>query len=124
MMRSALLGLLSLFVFTNANADCMNSPDKQIEAKIDKISLPVYDAKGSEVKGCILHSNGKVLGYADEDRLCLSRVGSNIKVRLSYGCCDTGPDFGDAECVIRTKAPFGVGSTHGNGVAVHFAVVP
>jgi hypothetical protein len=120
MTRVFALCLISLLAYTNAHADCSRIPDKQTEAKIDGISAPIFDARGNKVKGCILHTAGKVLGYATSDKLCSSRIGSILKVRLSYGCCDTGPNFGDVECIVRTRPPFGMG-THGNGIWVQAA---
>jgi hypothetical protein len=116
--------LLSLFIFsllfyTDAYADCSAMPDKSIEVKIDKISSPVFDGSGNEVKGCLLHAEGQVIGYTQEDNLCHSTLGSSYKVRLSYGCCDTGPDFGDLECIVRSKLLLGISPAHGNGVVVH-----
>lgn len=123
-MRVFLFSLCSLFIMTSAYADCMSGPDRQTEVKIDKISSPVYDPIGSKVNGCILHSKGKVLGYTREARLCQSAVGSNLKVRLSYGCCDTGPDAGEIACIIRSKPSLGISQAHGNGVTIYSAIAP
>lgn len=118
MMRIFFLSSLGLLIAANAYADCAPRPGKQTDAKIDKISLPVFDAKGRKYPGCILHSDGKVLGYAREDKLCRTAPGSRLKLRLSYGCCDTGPDSGDLECIIRSKPFLGIDPAHGNGVIV------
>jgi hypothetical protein len=115
------LSLLGVLAFTSAHADCMKRADKQTEAKIDGISAPVYDGRGNKVEGCILHTAGKVLGYARNKTLCSGRAGSTVKVRLSFGCCDTGPDFGDVECIVRSRPSLGIGALHGNGVWVQSA---
>ena len=118
----SLFGVGALF-FTNAYADCLYTPAKQADVKIDRISAPVFDAQGNELKGCLLLTEGKVLGYTIEDNLCRSALGSSHTVRLSYGCCDTGGDFGDVECIVRSKPSSGMGSAHGNGMWVN-AVTP
>jgi len=99
----------------------MNSPPRQLSARLDHVSTRVFDGKQREVKGCILHSDGKVLGYANDNRLCRAPPGKTIKVLVSHGCCDTGPDFGDLECIVRSK---GALPAHGNGVIVHSAPGP
>lgn len=121
-MRAFLLSSIGVLIFTSAHADCAAIPDKRIQTGIDKVSAPVYDARGREFKGCILHAKGKVLGYATEDSLCHGPLGGNRQLRLSYGCCDTGPDFGDAECIVRSKPLPSIGAAHGNGVTVHSAM--
>lgn len=119
--KAFLFGLWGVLIFTNANADCRRVPDKQVQVKIDKISAPLFNGKGAPVKGCILHTNGRVLGYTQEEKLCHTRVGNNLALRLSYGCCDTGPNFGDVECIVRSKAALVFDVAHGNGVVVHSA---
>lgn len=118
-MKVFILALFSTLFIPDAYASCSGRADKETEVKIDKISLPLYDASGKEFKGCLLHAKGKVFGYTQEDNLCHSALNSSIKVRLSYGCCDTGPDAGDVECIVRSKPLLGIGSVHGNGVVVH-----
>lgn len=119
MVKTLLLSTAGLLVFTNANADCRRIPDKQVQVKIDKISAPLFNGKGAPVKGCILHNNGEVLGYTQEEKLCHTRIGDKLALRLSYGCCDTGPNFGDVECIVRSKAKFVFDVAHGNGIVVH-----
>ncbi len=115
----ALLSIGSLLRVTPAHADCAGTPDQQVNITIDAISAPVYDATGHEFKGCLLHAGGQVVGYAKEDKLCNTPLGSNIKLRLSYGCCDTGPNSGDVECVIRSKPQGKEAPAHGNGAIAH-----
>lgn len=123
-MRIYLASVLGLFVYSGAQANCIYRQDKISRVKFDEINAPLYDARGIAVPGCLLHGRGKVLGYAREDRLCSSRTGKTVKVRLSYGCCDTGPDQGDLECIVRTKPSSGASPAHGNGVVVHSADGP
>ena len=112
--------LLSIMLFaTHAYADCVSVPDKQTQVNIDKVSSPVFDASGNELKGCLLHSDGKILGYSKDEGICHMAPTKNANVRLSYGCCDTGPDSGDVECIVRSKSFLGIGAAHGNGVIVN-----
>jgi hypothetical protein len=115
-----LISLLSTMLFVaHAYADCVVVPDKQAQVNIDKISAPVFDASGNELKGCLLHSDGKILGYSKNNGICHMVPTKNVSVRLSYGCCDTGPDDGDIECIVRSKSLLGIGAAHGNGVIVN-----
>ncbi len=99
-----------------AYADCAGRPDTQTHITLERVSTPVYDAAGNAFKGCLLHANGEILGYAVEAPLCQTAPGTPLDVRLSYGCCDTGPNSGDSECIIRShENP----PAHGNGVVVH-----
>jgi hypothetical protein len=117
-----LIPLLSAMLFAApAYADCASIPDKQTKVKIDKITSPVFDANGNELRGCLIHSKGKVLGYSKDDSLCSIVSSQNFNVRLSYGCCDTGPDSGDIECIVRSKPFLGIGSAHGNGTTVNLS---
>jgi hypothetical protein len=113
---------LGMLIVTPAYANCVNVPDREILININKISAPVFDAGGKELKGCLLHSAGKVLGYSRDNRLC-SAPAQNVKVRLYSGCCDTGPDFGDVECIVRSASFLGsgIGAAHGNGIIVNSA---
>ena len=124
-MRLFLLTMVGLLATTNAFADCAFMPGTPfppppIEAKIDTISAPVYDAEGKLQKGCILSSGGEVLGYAREHRLCHMKPGKTVKVSLfPAGCCDTGPGPGtDFTCGVRAKSPDGTQTVYGNGMSV------
>src|SRR5688572_15414423 len=112
-MRNAASLFLGMSCIVSAHADCVAVPDQYAEVTISTISAPVYNAEGYELKGCLLHAEGKVLGYATEQGLCQSQPGRSVKVRLSHGCCDTGPDSGDVECIARSKPRVGFGA-HGN----------
>ncbi len=116
--RIFLLILSGLLVCATAFADCGLVPDRVVDAKIDKISAPVFDAEYKPQKGCLLSSGGEVLGYATEDNLCHLTPGKTVKVRLSQdGCCDTGPGpGGDFTCVLRAWSLSGM--VYGNGVDV------
>jgi hypothetical protein len=117
-MRRFWLGFLSFVVFEPAYGDCVNPPPRQIQARLDNVSTPVFDGNKHEIRGCILHSEGRVLGYTNENRLCHAPMGKTLKILVTRGCCDTGPDFGDVECIVRSK---GAHPAHGNGVTVHSA---
>ncbi len=117
-MKFLILALLFLFCVSTAHASCMPSPDETKTVTLEKIDAPVFDGNGSEFKkGCILHAGGAVLGYASDPALCQHPLGKEIPVILSRGCCDTGPDSGDAECVARSKPNKGV-AAHSNGISV------
>ena len=110
--------LTGLFLVSNAYADCIITPNARKSVKIDAISAPLYDAQGKRYKGCLLQAQGKILGYAKDERLCKTALNATIMVELTYGCCDTGPDSGDLECTLRTKSGLMRPSVHGNGVTV------
>ena len=120
-MRVLFLSLVGLLVAGSATADCVFGPDTRIRVKIDTISAPVFDAKGNREDGCILSADGKVLGYATEDRLCHMTPGGTVTVSLgAIGCCDTGTGpGGDFGCVIRAQS--GATTVYGNGMGVSSA---
>ena len=110
--------LFTMLHVSGAYARCLPYPDKEIQVKLEKVSAPVYDSAGETLKGCLLHADGKLLGYSVQEALCQSPVDVTLNVSLFYGCCDTGPDSGDVECIVRSGSLFGIGSVHGNGVVV------
>lgn len=117
MFRIMIIALVGTLVANHAHAGCMAVPDKVLEVTIDGVIAPVYTADGAVQKGCLLRSDKKTLGYTTSDMLCKAE-GTRAKVKLSHGCCDTGPDSGDIECVVRSRSILGLGSTHGNGIWV------
>ncbi|NDF12586.1 MAG: hypothetical protein EB060_07245 [Proteobacteria bacterium] len=118
-MRFFSILFVSLFFAAAAHADCALVQDNFDEIRVDNIFLPLYDAMDMPVKGCLVQSNGKVVGYSTDEGLCKTPLGTMVKIRLTYGCCDTGLDSGGTECVVRSKSPLGVESAHGNGVILH-----
>jgi len=103
---------------SNAFADCEGWLDTVVDAKIDKVSAPVYDPQGKLQAGCILSADGKVLGYASEDSLCRLTPGRTFRVHLvQSGCCDTGPGPGaDFTCGLRARSS--AETVYGNGLTV------
>lgn len=117
-MKFFVLILLVLFGADTAFASCMPSPDETKTVTLEKIDAPVFDGSGGEYeKACILHASGAVLGFSSSPALCQHALGKEITVILSRGCCDTGPDSGDAECVARSKPAYGT-AAHSNGIVV------
>jgi hypothetical protein len=117
-MKFFVLILLVLFGADTAFASCMPSPDETKTVTLEKIDAPVFDGNGGEYeKACILHADGSVLGFASDSVLCQHALGKEITVILSRGCCDTGPDSGDAGCVARSKPAAGK-PAHSNGISV------
>lgn len=107
-----------LFFAGDGYASCMPSPDETKTVTLEKIDAPVFDGRGGEYeKACILHAGGGVLGFASDPALCQHALGEKITVILSRGCCDTGPDSGDAGCVARSKPATGK-AAHSNGISV------
>lgn len=118
-MRFVLSALFSILFTANALADCSVPADRYMSVNISEISSPVFDYEGNELKGCLVHADEDILGYATESQLCNAKSGSESKIRLSYGCCDTGRNSGEAACLVRAKNWFGIESAHGNGVSVY-----
>lgn len=118
-MRIFLSGLFCMVFFADAYADCGGDRYNTAEVTLEQISAPLTDAKGKVYNGCLLHAGGNVLGYAREDALCHAAPGQKVKVVLAHdGCCDTGPDNGDLECIVRS------GAAHGNGMSVYSVASP
>lgn len=117
-----LMGYLFLCLLALASAEaqasCVGGSDQSITAAIDKAHAPVSDGSGYAQPGCILESDGKVLGYTSYNYLCHLPAGEKVDLRLSYGCCDSGPDSGDLVCTVRVKKVGGLISVHGNGVGL------
>lgn len=112
---SLLMAAVVFFHTAAAEASCGGSPDINKRVVIEKIEAPVFNGGGEELIGCLLHAKGTVLGYSTDVALCTGALGKKRAVTLSRGCCDTGSDFGDAECVARPKT----GTARANGMRVH-----
>ena len=115
--------LLSLLVLTalmilhcnNVSASCMaTSPPPIIELQIEKAVGPVFDYEGKQYPGCLLLSAGRVDGYSNENSLCQRQYPRKLKLQMNYGCCDTGPNYGELVCILRTDN--GKQVFHANGV--------
>lgn len=116
-------GILSLLIFipasvTYANCALLNSENVTHDITIQQSYLPVYDGSGYKHPGCIVQTDGKIIGYTPYNYLCNLSADEKIKVRLVPSCCDTGPNSGDLACTVRTTNILGFESAHGNGQSV------
>ncbi|MFN5351896.1 MAG: hypothetical protein ACK5BE_04705 [Alphaproteobacteria bacterium] len=117
-MKFFTLLLLVMFFTTKSYASCVPKPGKEIQVNIDKSYSPIFDGSGIKQPGCILQSDGKVLGYTSYNYLCNLPSNEKVNLALSYDCCDTGPDSGDLLCTVRAKGVLGIASIHANGVGL------
>ena len=76
---------MSLWVLLSVNqhiadvhADCADSAEQKTEINISNSYSPVYDGSGKRKSGCIIESQGKIVGYSLYDYIC--KLPQNEKV--------------------------------------------